>query len=296
MKLGIAVILACISLAAYAMEPEVPRPSEPKKAQPLFFERLPRDIMLPLIQTTIMQDINGANTIQEAIQKIQERAKIDERFARMIDEPEMVQFIINGLLAQFPQETDQNSFIAALFLSAQRGGQEWLDKNIPGWIEHAKQFAEAIVKRSPMHWTMTHALILNALLQIPLIKHYIVSEYKGNIGQTALIDAVNAENIATVQMLLDAGADPNVPDKDGWTPLMYLAAKNIIGYGSSIAMRLLENGADVQIKNKWGQTAINIAVHAGNKDLARLMEKYYLEAQLSKTKTKIFNKVKGVFK
>ena len=60
----------------------------------------------------------------------------------------------------------------------------------------------------------------------------------------------------TVQMLLENGADPNLKNNAGWTALM-LAARNC-GTESTenIVQMLLENGADPNLKNNNGWTAL----------------------------------------
>ncbi len=57
---------------------------------------------------------------------------------------------------------------------------------------------------------------------------------------------------AMIQLLLDAGADPNLPDKEGRTPLMFAAEKG----KRFIVDLLLDNGAKVDQRDKKGQTAL----------------------------------------
>jgi ankyrin repeat protein len=58
-------------------------------------------------------------------------------------------------------------------------------------------------------------------------------------------------------MLLDAGADVNACDRDGYTALM-MAAQYGHGYPAIVQM-LLDAGADVNAKNQSGETALMLA-------------------------------------
>ncbi|KAL2864977.1 ankyrin repeat-containing domain protein [Aspergillus lucknowensis] len=62
-----------------------------------------------------------------------------------------------------------------------------------------------------------------------------------------------------VQMLLDLGVDPNRVDEAGMTPLHYSA---LFGYTQTVTCLLL-GGADVNIKNRQGKTAVQIAEDNG---------------------------------
>lgn len=75
-------------------------------------------------------------------------------------------------------------------------------------------------------------------------------------GRTALHGAsVEAGSEEAVELLLDYGADVDAKDKYGNTPL-HDAAK----YGNiSICKLLLGYGADIDAANKWGQTPMHVA-------------------------------------
>lgn len=84
----------------------------------------------------------------------------------------------------------------------------------------------------------------------------------------ALLLAAHAGREAEVQALLDAGADANVSDGDGITPLMAAAMNG----GLSLARLLLSAGASRGICNKWGMTAHVIAQWHGHDALAALLD------------------------
>ena len=74
--------------------------------------------------------------------------------------------------------------------------------------------------------------------------------------------ARNDENI--MRKLLEAGANPDVQQQGGWTAL-HSAAK----HGSRPLLDLLvKHGADKSIKSSDGKTAKDMAIDAGHADVA----------------------------
>jgi ankyrin repeat protein len=55
-----------------------------------------------------------------------------------------------------------------------------------------------------------------------------------------------------VKLLLEHGADPNIKNKDGITPLHWAVFKS--GVHVEVVKLLLEHGADPNIQNKKGRT------------------------------------------
>ena len=66
--------------------------------------------------------------------------------------------------------------------------------------------------------------------------------------------AVDNGNPEAVQFLLDRGADPNLQNKKGQTPLHYAAYNN----NPKIAKYLIDHGADINARDKSGQTPIQL--------------------------------------
>jgi ankyrin repeat protein len=99
---------------------------------------------------------------------------------------------------------------------------------------------------------------------------------KDRNGATPLAYAAMYANPSAVQMLSNGGADPNVADKDGITPLM-LAVTDV----EKVRM-LLEQGASVDAETKLGRRALLLAAaSAGNSDV--LFELFKAGADLQYT-------------
>jgi len=86
--------------------------------------------------------------------------------------------------------------------------------------------------------------------------------------ERALLIASFRGDKAMVKDLLDAGANVNVKDEAGRTPLTE-AAWN--GHTETIKL-LLERGADPNIKKNDGQTALSLALARGQKDAVEVLK------------------------
>lgn len=88
-------------------------------------------------------------------------------------------------------------------------------------------------------------------------------------GAEELCRASAEGDFRTVQLLLERGADAEVRDADGLTPLM-IAVKN--GF-REVAMRLLDKGADIEAKraDRWPFTALQLAVEGGRREMVELL-------------------------
>ena len=99
-------------------------------------------------------------------------------------------------------------------------------------------------------------------------------------GQTPFLRAALSGDIATMRLLLEHGADPNLPTPAGTTPLMAASGVNWVvaqTYTESPQSLLeaiqlcLDHGADVNAANSMGLTALLGAANRGANDIIRLL-------------------------
>jgi ankyrin repeat protein len=91
-------------------------------------------------------------------------------------------------------------------------------------------------------------------------------------GSTALHFAAGGDHVTTIDLLLARGAGIDVQNGFGWTPLMSAAALNCTG----AIRRLLDEGANRQLKSKAGQKAAAIAQKYAKLDAYSLLCNYTL--------------------
>lgn len=77
----------------------------------------------------------------------------------------------------------------------------------------------------------------------------------------------DGQRLALVELLAQAGADPNAPDLDGWTALTWASWSGM----PQVAERLLAMGARVDPADRQGQTPLMVAAARGNAAVVKLL-------------------------
>ncbi|MFN4199490.1 MAG: ankyrin repeat domain-containing protein [Flavobacterium sp.] len=91
--------------------------------------------------------------------------------------------------------------------------------------------------------------------------------YNSSMG-TALMAAIVKNHVTVVQFLLEKGADVNIWDERGTTPLIYAVQfKN-----KEVIKLLLNHKPDTSHTDKNGKTAFEYAVFSGDRDVIELLK------------------------
>jgi uncharacterized protein len=94
-------------------------------------------------------------------------------------------------------------------------------------------------------------------------------------GVRALFYAIEKNNAAYAQKVLQMNFDPNMVHENGYTPLAYASMK---GNAAMIEM-LLRNGADPTMVTKEGDTPVELALRMGHAEVADLLKRARAEVQ-----------------
>ncbi|XP_048746170.2 fibronectin type 3 and ankyrin repeat domains protein 1-like isoform X2 [Ostrea edulis] len=88
-------------------------------------------------------------------------------------------------------------------------------------------------------------------------------------GSTPIHWAVDGGNIRLLEWIIKDGADANMRDHShGWTPLIRCAS---LSGNRSVALTLLLAGAEMNVQDKDGKTALMVAIINGHQDLVELL-------------------------
>ena len=85
----------------------------------------------------------------------------------------------------------------------------------------------------------------------------IVNAREITTGETAMHAVVQRRDLTWVRFLLQRGANPNIADNNGVTPLQIAVQ---LGFIEGVA-RLIKGGANVDVANSTGETPLMTAIH-----------------------------------
>jgi ankyrin repeat protein len=111
---------------------------------------------------------------------------------------------------------------------------------------------------------------------------------RNQFGGTALTYAALRGETGIVELLIEKGAAPDLPDNNGDTPLMCAAIKG----HREIVLRLLEKGAAFDKTNHEGKTALILAEDRGQVETAALILRH-AEVRLKKQAAAHLEKLKS---
>ena len=168
----------------------------------------------------------------------------------------------NGLFV--PLKTDFNEVFYDWQISHIDGGRE------PGPEPDSDEFMPDWSEDEASHYQMYNYNIdfigARAPISPPMKSLAALADWLGGQGaanhvrQATLMEAARYGSDSAIEVLLEAGADPNAVDREGWTPLL-LAAKS----GSERAVKaLLEAGVDPNAVDREGWTPLLLAAKSGS--------------------------------
>ena len=92
-------------------------------------------------------------------------------------------------------------------------------------------------------------------------------DHRTRVGDRSLDLAAGENAVGVAALLIEQGADINAKDRSGWTPLHSAAWENAVG----VATLLIEQGADINAKTKYGWTPLNSAAWENAVGVATLL-------------------------
>lgn len=101
-----------------------------------------------------------------------------------------------------------------------------------------------------------------------LLAHKANINAQDKLKATSLNIAVQNKQKNVARFLIESGADVNIAESGGFTPLHYAVLGDV-----ATTEFLLKHGADIYAKNSYGETPVDKAIEYGNEWILRLLKK-----------------------
>jgi cytohesin len=90
-------------------------------------------------------------------------------------------------------------------------------------------------------------------------------------GETPLHAAIAERHGDVAELLIDKGADVNARNMSQLTPLHFLG---VYMHAPKLAELLIQKGADVNAREQAGHTPLEVAIRAGNAEVAEVLRRH----------------------
>ncbi|MFD4707512.1 ankyrin repeat domain-containing protein [Gottfriedia sp. NPDC058432] len=165
------------------------------------------------------------------------------------------------------------NLLAKLFDSTEKGENEIVIEIIseqPNLIHEENEHGLTLLGIAAHYgqYEVVKTLVKNGA-QVNALSHSKLSFIPQNTALHAAI--AGAKSLEVIDFLLTNGADPNISDSEGHTPLHIAAFEG----NMTIAERLFKNGAEIKTNNS-GKTPIEIAEERGNSEFIKFIKEVTL--------------------
>jgi ankyrin repeat protein len=169
--------------------------------------------------------------------------------------------VVTAILSRRPK-LNQEEWTNVLVSAASNGNTELMNAAINGG-------ADIHVVDGRGRTLLMVAATTNAATVQTLLSHKVEINSRDSAGNTALIEAAQFGCVECIRLLLNAGAEPNVQNNEGNTPLI-LALDHSYPRVEAVAA-LLRGRAKSDIVNKEGDNALLVAASVGAADVVQLL-------------------------
>jgi ankyrin repeat protein len=142
-------------------------------------------------------------------------------------------------------------------------------------LDHgAYAHSQTVHRYTSLHFAAIHGNVKSAQA---LLEHGADINARNDTGQVPLhsvaghFNSDHGNQLAIMQLLLDSGADANTQDNEGVTPLHHWVSRRGTVEGARL---LLKDGANIDIKNGYGKTVLELALANGRDEVARFLSEY----------------------
>ncbi len=169
------------------------------------------------------------------------------------------------------QSMDYVQRILYKFFTAQE--RKLIIGEMSNWKDTRRQYKKMFIRRLSSHTFQTKTLdeldfILNS--EWGKILDVNTSLYNSHYLETPLMSAISYGDMDRARLFLEHGADVNIQNYRGNTALIWAV---LHGSASGVEL-LLKSGADVSITNNDGESALVLAADEGNLDMVRRLLRY----------------------
>ncbi|ALM49516.1 ankyrin [Flavobacterium psychrophilum] len=163
--------------------------------------------------------------------------------------------------------------LCSALCSAQQKAKDVFDVARSGTVEEMKALVQ--IKKDTVNSVNAHGystLILACYRGNKPVAEYLASKvdninYNSSSG-TALAAAAIKGDVATVKILLENKANPDLADANGMTPLMFASQFD----NKELLLLLLKYKANATVANSEGKSAMDYAVHNKNQEIINLLK------------------------